>query len=699
MGREINFPMIGMLKDVDTFPEAIFENKVNEVQFRVKALSPIPKSVLENWKSDVENIYFNGFMTHVNEWAQQREIGLSLRTSQVDAAKKFLKDKLIFFKASIEPAGHLNIAKDSIKMIDKPKGINLKTRFTIVPIINMSDIAFQNRIISDGLVDIPYIDMAELEDINSVKYLYNNNHIYGRFGDNTVEKIQCITFKCKEGEVKRLLWDISDENDKIMGKFAFNWANKLIFLEESCEQIFDKDENFQLFTTIEEEIVSSLKTSNNKTTKKKKEGAVDEATVVNGVNVIRTATAIVDGTKEQKVNENSKEELKEAVHEAAASLKKRIVVDMEYSDEKEFFARLKRMAMDDLLCYDDKTLMNFHTAMKTGGLIVLNGISGTGKTKLARLYKEALGISDSQFKMVSVKPNWSDDSDVLGFMDVANNIYRPAESGIIDVLRDAELNPDKIYMVCFDEMNLARVEYYMSQFLSRLEMDGDDRKIVLYNKDREHSLYNSSRYPAEIKIGENIFFMGTINTDETTQAFSDKVLDRANLINTGVQSFQAWGSCCKAMMDNLRNMNAPEPVEEVTMEQFEKWTNRVPFIELYPEELGFFDTLNGLLAEYINKPIGYRVISYIDRYIKNIPKFAYDDFFDRGYALDLQIVQRILPKIRGTVGELQELIGVGSYSSKLIELFDNCNYISKFELSRKMIDTKRKELQSHGYTS
>ena len=78
---------------------------------------------------------------------------------------------------------------------------------------------------------------------------------------------------------------------------------------------------------------------------------------------------------------------------------------------------------------------------------------------MATIYKEALGLSDSQFKMVSVKPNWSDDSDVLGFMDVANNIYRPAESGIIDTLREAELNPEKIYIICFDEMNLARVEY------------------------------------------------------------------------------------------------------------------------------------------------------------------------------------------------------------------------------------------------
>jgi hypothetical protein len=62
-------------------------------------------------------------------------------------------------------------------------------------------------------------------------------------------------------------------------------------------------------------------------------------------------------------------------------------------------------------------------------------------------------------------------------------------------------------------------------------------------------------------------------------------------------------------------------------------------------------------------------------------------------------VQRILPKIRGSIGELQELIGVGNYQSKILDLLDKYNQVSDFELTRKRLEAKRKELQSHGYTS
>lgn len=86
-------------------------------------------------------------------------------------------------------------------------------------------------------------------------------------------------------------------------------------------------------------------------------------------------------------------------------------------------------------------------------------------------------------------------------------------------------------MVVFDEMNLARVEHYFSQFLSVLEMKPDSRKIKLYNKELESRMYNNEKYPSSITIKSNVLFVGTVNTDESTYQFSDKVLDRANVIN------------------------------------------------------------------------------------------------------------------------------------------------------------------------
>ncbi|EOS8040470.1 AAA family ATPase, partial [Enterococcus hirae] len=168
--------------------------------------------------------------------------------------------------------------------------------------------------------------------------------------------------------------------------------------------------------------------------------------------------------------------------------------------------------------------------MKIGSLVILSGLSGTGKSKLVKAYAKALQLSKEQLNFISVRPFWQDDSDLLGYADTINSIYRAGDSGLIDTLIEAENNKDKLYLVCFDEMNLAKVEHYFSQFLSVLEMDDlENRKIHLYNEDLSSRFYNSEKYPATISVGTNVMFVGTVNLDESTHQFSDKVLDRANL--------------------------------------------------------------------------------------------------------------------------------------------------------------------------
>ncbi|WP_221770359.1 McrB family protein, partial [Listeria seeligeri] len=181
------------------------------------------------------------------------------------------------------------------------------------------------------------------------------------------------------------------------------------------------------------------------------------------------------------------------------------------------------------LFYDEKDLFNFHTSLKVGSLVILAGLSGTGKSKLVRAYSKVLQLDEGQLNFVSVRPFWEDDSDLLGYPDTINSVYRPGDSGLTDALIDAGKNRDKLYLICFDEMNLARVEHYFSQFLSVLEMDADFRNIRLYNKDLEKRFYNSDQYPASVSIGKNVLFVGTVNLDESTYHFSDKVLDRANV--------------------------------------------------------------------------------------------------------------------------------------------------------------------------
>ncbi|EOS7805331.1 ATP-binding protein, partial [Enterococcus hirae] len=134
-------------------------------------------------------------------------------------------------------------------------------------------------------------------------------------------------------------------------------------------------------------------------------------------------------------------------------------------NELKFINRFKEVARTDFkLFYDEKDLYNFHTAMKIGSLVILSGLSGTGKSKLVKAYAKALQLSKEQLNFISVRPFWQDDSDLLGYADTINSIYRAGDSGLIDTLIEAENNKDKLYLVCFDEMNLAKVEHYFSQF-------------------------------------------------------------------------------------------------------------------------------------------------------------------------------------------------------------------------------------------
>lgn len=346
------------------------------------------------------------------------------------------------------------------------------------------------------------------------------------------------------------------------------------------------------------------------------------------------------------------------------------------------------------LFYAPKDITNFHTAIKTGNLVILAGMSGTGKSALVDTYAKALGIVKNVL-MIPVRPSWNDDSDLLGYVDLIHMVYRPSDTGFINKIVEASRpeNKNKIYLICLDEMNLARVEHYFSQFLSILEKPVGSRELVLYDEQYAGQLYNSSKYPQRISLGDNVKFIGTVNIDESTYHFSDKVLDRANVISLEVLDYSQphnWKE------DKYRAAITPE----WTNEDFDKLTKKDDVAITNQGRIREFLWSVHIMLHEVNASLGVgpRIVKSIEAYLRNLPECESEYALSVEDGLDYQVAQRILTKIRGPEEQLKELFQVGdSGDNALVALLNRFNDISDFKRCKKAIKQKEKELSVYGY--
>ena len=355
-----------------------------------------------------------------------------------------------------------------------------------------------------------------------------------------------------------------------------------------------------------------------------------------------------EGAEERRTQELWQPYIKQKVSDFS---KRKEKSELEFLDDSENYLRSKK------LYFPKRVLRAFHTSLKVtdiSPLVVLAGISGTGKSELPRRYAEAMGL---HFLNVAVQPRWDSPQDMFGFFNYLENRYRATELGRALVQMDPfykETNrgwtpPDdwdhslssQMLLVLLDEMNLARVEYYFSEFLSRLETRrGIARNDSESRRKAEIGLEVGSgknKSPImQLFVDRNVLFVGTMNEDETTQALSDKVIDRANVLRFGRPGrvgefggekaiaaldskldFSVWNSWCKTE-DSL-------PASE---------RDRV---------LVAIDHLDKAMAE-IKRPFGFRTRNSILSYVANYPSQNDGAISD---ALADQIEQKILPKFRG----------------------------------------------------
>jgi hypothetical protein len=173
-------------------------------------------------------------------------------------------------------------------------------------------------------------------------------------------------------------------------------------------------------------------------------------------------------------------------------------------------------------------------ALRTKPLVILAGVSGTGKSRLPALIAEATG---GQSQLLPVRPDWTDSADVLGYTDLQGK-FRPG--ALIAVAHDAMEHPDRHWVCILDEMNLARVEHFFAEVLSRIE----DRRPAARGGFQSAPLLgptlgNGAKWAA-VTLPPNLALVGTVNMDESAHGFSRKVLDRAFTLELSDVDLARW---------------------------------------------------------------------------------------------------------------------------------------------------------------
>lgn len=193
---------------------------------------------------------------------------------------------------------------------------------------------------------------------------------------------------------------------------------------------------------------------------------------------------------------------------------------------------------DALATFPASLVDDYRVALEVSPLVVLAGPSGAGKTRLTSAFADA---EDAEYLLVPVRPDWRSNEDLLGFLPPFGETFVPTEftefvsraAGEWEAATEGGRQARRFH-VCLDEMNLARPEYYMAELLSRMELEGEQRRIHLYDATEERG------FPQSIPFPRNLSIIGTVNNDDTTHALSPKVIDRSVYLNIDVIDLERW---------------------------------------------------------------------------------------------------------------------------------------------------------------
>ena len=637
---------------------AVFINRPGDIQYMVKTLST---------KNDISAEMFTGYISSIRN-LDFIDDEYDTKDGRINAFVEFYSNSLFVFSPKIDARGNTKV--DEANIVPRPSKIGDNSRFVAIPC---------------------FCGKTEHNMVNNVQLF--------KTYDNYSEFISLLTEGKAIGRVYNFqINDAVDFPDFIIWmdpermcaigpiKSASRSPMDVLMLQVNRDELsvidLDDDDDDTLEYIVQTELNPTLI-------------HITEDKYLDIVNRISQKVALQAVQSEEVPTPIQSEETTETpalVQEQTLEDVKELPTEKTEAAILEFF---RYHSQKSKLFYAPKDIVNFHTAIKTGNLVILSGMSGTGKSALVDTYAKALGIGKNNVLIIPVRPSWNDDSDLLGYVDLIHMVYRPSDTGFIDKIVEASEggNKDKLYLICLDEMNLARVEHYFSQFLSILEKPAGSRELVLYDEQYDGLLYNSRRYPQRVSIGDNVKFIGTVNIDESTYHFSDKVLDRANVITLEVLDY--------SQVDNWKEDKyraASTPVW--TNEEFGKLIKKDDVTVANQGRIREFLWGMHLLLNEVNSNLGVgpRIVKSIEMYLRNIPECESEFALSEREGLDYQVMQRILTKIRGPEEQMKDLFQPGAQNaSALTTLLDRYSDISDFERCKKVIEQKEKELRIYGY--
>jgi 5-methylcytosine-specific restriction enzyme B len=369
-------------------------------------------------------------------------------------------------------------------------------------------------------------------------------------------------------------------------------------------------------------------------------------------------------------------------------------------NQVDFNYKLFKESADSVNLFLDRNLiLRFISALLTKPFVILTGLSGSGKTKLAQSFAMWICENETQYCLVPVGADWTNREPLLGFPNaLKSNEYIKPDNRVLDLLISAIGNQDKPYFLILDEMNLSHVERYFADFLSVME---SDRKLSLHN-----GLEYWNDVPAQIELPKNLFIIGTVNIDETTYMFSPKVLDRANVIEFRVTAEEMKNYLDKNTILDLNKLKSTGADMAASFIKIAKdkslHTNDSEILQT--ELLRFFSELKRTGAEF-----GYRSASEIFRFAAVVNTLEPD--WSMTKIVDAAIMQKLLPKVHGSRRKLEPVLktlgnlclrsgqNIDDFVAPKNEINFNDSEKIKYPLSLEKILRMNQGLSDNGFTS